>query len=148
MTPEQFIAEISPAAKKSSISFKIPASFTVAQAALESAWGNKCPGHNLFGIKADNSWTGPVITFHTHEYINGEMVPKLQTFRSYSDWQGSLDDHSKFLRDNPRYAKAFNFTNGDDFARAIAEAGYANDPHYADKLVSIIDVHNLSVLDA
>jgi flagellum-specific peptidoglycan hydrolase FlgJ len=148
LTPEEFIAAISPAAKKAAISFKIPASFTVAQAALESGWGKKAPGNNLFGIKAGKLWSGPVVTFPTHEFINGEMKPKIQTFRAYSDWQGSIDDHSIFLRDNQNYAKAFNFTDGEDFARAIAAGDYATDPHYADKIIGIIDVHNLSVLDA
>lgn len=147
MKPDDFIAVISPSAQKSAAQTKIPASFTVAQAALESGWGAACPGFNLFGIKADSSWHGPVTEQVTHEVVSGKTITITAKFRAYSDWLGSIDDHASFLTDNPRYSGAFAYTSGSTFARAVAAAGYATDPAYATKIIGIIKAHNLSTLD-
>jgi flagellum-specific peptidoglycan hydrolase FlgJ len=147
MTPQDFIASIGPAAKASAKSTNIPASFTVAQAALESAWGAHCPGLNLFGIKADQSWKGPITSQITHEVVNGKTITITAKFRAYTDWLGSINDHARFLLTNPRYQPAFAYTTGALFAQAVAAAGYATDPLYAQKIVSIIKTHGLSSLD-
>lgn len=147
MSPDDFISAISPAAKASARTTKIPPSFTVAQAALESAWGAHCPGFNLFGIKDDPSWTGPVTTQITHEFIGGRTIEIQAKFRAYSDWMGSITDHAQFLLANPRYRPAFAYTTGILFAHAVAAAGYATDPQYAAKISSIIRAHGLSSLD-
>lgn len=148
MTPQDFIAAIAPAARTSMRSTKIPASFTVAEGALESGWGAHAPGFNLFGVKADSSWHGPTTSQATHEVINGETVEVQASFRAYPDWLASIEDHAQFLLTNPRYRPAFAYTTGALFARAIAAAGYATDPLYASKIASIIRAHNLSQLDA
>jgi flagellum-specific peptidoglycan hydrolase FlgJ len=147
MTPKDFISAVTPAAKTSAAKTNIPASFTVAQSALESAWGSRAPGFNLFGIKADASWHGAVVAVATHESINGKSVPITANFRAYADWLGSISDHAAFLKCNPRYQPAFAHTDGVGFARAIAAAGYATDPLYGQKLVSIIAAHDLAALD-
>lgn len=151
MKPEDFIREISPAAQESASKTKIPASFTVAEAALESAWGASLlatSGHNLFGVKADKSWKGETLTMNTREYLKGKWVMVPALWRKYPDWLGSITDHAAFLLNNPRYKPAFNWTRGEDFAYAVAHAGYATDPDYATKIVSIIRKHNLDALDA
>ena len=147
MTPDDFINAIAPAAQALAKTTRIPASFTVAQAALESGWGARAPGHNLFGIKADPSWHGPIVVEATHEHVNGRDVATHYSFRAYDDWLGSLEDHAQFLLTNPLYSLAFAYTSGATFARAIAAAGYATDPNYAAKLIAIIKTHNLSALD-
>ena len=45
------------------------------------------------------------------------------------------------------YAACFECTTGDAFAKAVAKAGYATDPDYAAKLISIIDQYRLADLD-
>lgn len=146
-TPAGFIAAIAPAAQACAKRTGVPASVTVAQAALESSWGRRAPGMNLFGIKADASWRGPVTTQPTHEVVDGETITITARFRAYSDWQGSIDDHAAFLTGNPRYRPAFAFKDGPSFARAIAKAGYATDPLYADKLIAIMSTRGLGALD-
>ena len=148
MTPDEFIAAVSPAAKASAATTRIPASFTAAEAALESGWGAHAPGMNLFGVKADPSWTGPVTVRRTREVVHGRSIIIDAKFRAYSDWLGSIQDHAAFLLDNPRYKPAFEHKDGEGFARAVAAAGYATDPDYADKLCSVIRAHNLGKLDA
>ncbi|WP_109477719.1 glucosaminidase domain-containing protein [Paraburkholderia sp. C35] len=150
MTPQQFIAAVSPAARTSMATTKIPASFTVAEAALESGWGVSqlsVKAMNLFGIKADASWTGPTLTMQTREFLNGQWVMVPASWRVYSDWLGSISDHAQFLLTNPRYKSAFSCTSGTGFARAVAAAGYATDPDYASKIIAIINVHGLQLLD-
>ncbi|MBG0871895.1 glucosaminidase domain-containing protein [Burkholderia sp. 9777_1386] len=147
-TPAGFIAAIAPAAQACAKRTGVPASVTVAQAALESSWGRRAPGMNLFGIKADASWRGPVTSQPTHEVVNGQTITITANFRAYSTWQGSIDDHAAFLTGNPRYRPAFACKTGPEFARAIAAAGYATDPQYADKLISIMNARGLCALDS
>lgn len=146
-TPAGFVTAIAPAAQACSKRTGVPASVTVAQAALESSWGKRAPGMNLFGIKADPAWRGPVTLQVTHEVVNGETITITARFRAYSDWEGSIDDHAAFLTGNPRYRPAFAFKDGPNFARAIAKAGYATDPLYADKLIAIMSTRGLGALD-
>jgi len=147
LTQDEFITAIGPAAKACAARTKVPASVTVAQAALESSWGAHAPGMNLFGIKADPSWHGPVTMQPTHEDVGGRRIEITAPFRAYSSWEGSINDHAAFLVGNPRYRPAFSCISGPDFAEAIARCGYATDPLYATKLKSLISAHNLVALD-
>ncbi len=151
MTPTTFISALTAAARASAAITKIPASFTIAEAALESGWGTSQlaqHGFNLFGVKADPSWDGPTIDMNTREFLNGEWVMQVAKWRSYDDWSGAIMDHAEFLHSNPRYDAAFQAVNAEDFTRAVAAAGYATDPAYADKIISIIRAHGLLALDA
>lgn len=150
MTPQDFIAAIAPAARQSMAQTNIPASFVVADAALESGWGASQltqQAMNLFGVKADPSWSGPTYAIPTREYLSGAWTMVNALFRKYSDWLGSISDHAAFLMNNPRYAPAFACTDGISFAQAVAAAGYATDPQYAQKLAAIINAHGLLSLD-
>jgi flagellum-specific peptidoglycan hydrolase FlgJ len=150
MTPDEFIAAVGPAARSSAAVSKIPASFVIAEGALESGWGGSqlcTEAFNLFGVKADPSWTGPIFILRTREYLDGHWTIEQAKWRKYTDWLGSIQDHASFLLSNPRYQPAFAYTSGTTFAMAIAAAGYATDPQYGQKIVSIIKAHNLSSLD-
>ena len=150
MTPQDFINLIGSAAQASAFKTQVPASFTVAEAALESGWGSSqlaTEGMNLFGVKADPSWQGDVLTLNTREYLHGQWVIVQAKWRKYPNWQSCMDDHAAFLHQNGRYADCFDCTLGDDFAKSVAKAGYATDPDYANKLIAIIDRHNLLSLD-
>lgn len=151
MKPDEFIKAISPSAQASAAKTKIPASFTIAEAALESGWGTSqlaAQGFNLFGVKADKAWKGDTLTMRTREFLKGEWVIVPALWRKYADWLGCIEDHAAFLLANPRYKAAFALC-GDvhAFTAAIAAAGYATDPHYADKIMAVIHSHNLVVLD-
>jgi flagellum-specific peptidoglycan hydrolase FlgJ len=145
ITPAQqsFLYAILAAAKASERSTKVPAAFTTAEAMVESGWGAHCPGMNIFGVKADSSWPGPTTTQRTREVIKGESVVIEAKFRAYSNWQGSIDDHAHFLLSNPRYALAFHTDNAIDFTKAVAAAGYATDPNYANTIISVMRLHGL-----
>ena len=150
MKPDDFIAAIAPAAKASAEKTRIPASFTIAEAALESGWGASqlaCQGFNLFGVKADRAWRGETLTMRTREFVRGQWVVIPALWRKYPDWLGCLEDHAAFLIRNRRYKACFDCTDGKGFARAVAAAGYATDPDYAKKICALIDTHQLAAFD-
>ena len=147
MIPQAFFDQILSGALACQQQTGIPASFTMAQAALESSWGERAPGHNLFGIKADAGWHGPTVDVPTHEFIKGQRIAVTCKFRAYSDFAASLLDHAAFFKANPRYAACFRETTGEGWARAVAAAGYATDPDYAAKITSVIRAHNLGRFD-
>ena len=138
MKPQDFIDKIAPAAQECQRTTGIPSSFTIAQAALESSWGERAPGCNLFGIKPGPKWKGAVVLVPTHEVINGKSVPVTAQFRAYKTWAECLADRAGFFRDNPRYAACFKETTGPGWARAVARAGYATDPSYSEKLIAVM----------
>lgn len=149
---DTFITLLNAPAQRAQMHSGIPASFTLAQAGLETGWSvEDAPGHNLFGIKADSAWLkakGETVSVSTHEDENGKLIPLRALFRAYPDWQASIEDHSRFFYDNPRYHDAL--IHLDDwmaFVKAIAAAGYATDPDYAHKLTSIINQHQLYNFD-
>lgn len=147
MKPQEFLDMLVPAAQACQRASGIPASFTLAQAALESSWGARAPGCNLFGIKADRSWRGAVTLVSTHEVINGGRVALNDQFRCYRTFGEGLADRAEFFRKNPRYADCFKEKTGHGWARAVARAGYATDPAYADKLIAIMDGRNMTRFD-
>ncbi len=149
MTPDVFIASLSPGAIAASRVSGVPAAVIVAQAALESAWGTSRlarSGHNLFGVKAGQSWKGLTLDMPTREFYAGKWVTVIAHWRKYADVGACLADHGAFLRQNPRYKLCFETTTPEDFARALQAAGYATDPRYAEKLCRIIRIHRLEQL--
>lgn len=147
MKPQEFIDKIVPFAQECQRNTGIPASFTIAQSALESSWGASAPGCNLFGIKPGPKWQGPVTIVKTHEVIDGQWKAVMAQFRAYRTWGECLADRAGFFRDNPRYKDCFNETTGPGWARAVAKAKYATDPQYAAKLIAIMDGRKLTQYD-
>ena len=83
---EQFVSRMLPAAQRASQASGVPAQLIMAQAALESGWGRReirkedgTTSYNLFGIKADRSWKGPVVEATSTEYVNGVAQKTRQT---------------------------------------------------------------------
>lgn len=147
LSPDKFVRLIGPAAKESMARTGVPASVTIAQAALETGWGGSTIGdaRNLFGIKG----TGPAgsVSKSTREFLNGRYVTVQAKFRAYNSWSESIDDHSKLLL-TARYRPAMSYKdNPDMFATQLQRCGYATDPGYAKKLISIMKAHNLYQYD-
>jgi flagellar protein FlgJ len=147
MLPNEFLDKLLPAALACQRASGIPASFTLAQAALESAWGTLALGNNLFGVKADRSWKGPTVSFRTTEHVDGVDVHPIDRFRAYPSWEASVLDHAEFFRQNTRYTPCWAEKTGEGWARTVAAAPYATDPNYEKKLVSIIRGRNLTRFD-
>ncbi|MDC0712219.1 glucosaminidase domain-containing protein [Stigmatella sp. ncwal1] len=149
-TGNAFMDSMAADAIKSQRETGVPASVTLAQAALESGWGKSglsTKGNNFFGIKGE----GPAghVTMPTKEHLNGKWVTVDAAFRKYNSPSESFADHGNFLRKNKRYAEAFNHTdNAARFAQEIHKAGYATDPEYSNKLTAMIKKYGLERFDA
>lgn len=143
---DRFVQQFSAAANAAARQSGVPAQLILAQAALESGWGrHEIPttagdnSHNLFGIKAGSGWQGGVVNTSTHEYQAGQRVAVRQPFRAYRSYSEAFADHAKLIADNPRYAAVRNANTPEQAARALQDCGYATDPRYADKLISIMN---------
>lgn len=123
-------------------------SVTAAQAALESGWGTSeltGSANNLFGIKG--KYNGQSVTYPTQEWVNGHYITINDEFRKYPSWSVSVEDHGNFFTDNSRYHNLLGLTDYKQVARLVQQDGYATDPSYADKLISIIEQYNLGNWD-
>ena len=139
-----YVKKYAPAATKNMRFFKIPASITLAQGILESGYGEGTlakKANNHFGIKCHKEWKGKSITHDDDE--------KDECFRSYKNPLKSYRDHSLFLVDRDRYSSLFTLNRKDykGWALGLKAAGYATDPKYADKLISLIERFNLTRFD-
>ncbi len=145
-TTQDFKTQMSSHAQEAAKLTGLPASFILGQAALESGWGRRqivnadgSASHNLFGIKAGKSWRGRVAEATTTEYTNGVPQKVIQKFRAYDNYADAFRDYAALLRRSPRYEQVM--VNGktlDGFSEGLQKAGYATDPHYADKLSRVI----------
>ena len=150
-----FIESISDGAISNYNKYGILPSITMAQAILESGWGNSelaVTHNNLFGIKADSRWNGAIATIVTSENYNDSTIAN---FRKYDSINESIEDHGKFLYENSRYAEygLFDGKNYKEQAQALENAGYSTvknengEPIYADKLIALIEKYNLMQYD-
>lgn len=93
MTPTEYIAKYTQSALAVQEKYKIPMAFALAQSALESSWGAKAPGNNLFGIRVSKGWKGESVAITTHEVVNGKSeLQKSQPFRAYDTTSDSFLD--------------------------------------------------------
>lgn len=147
---QAFIKKVAPAAQQAQRVTGVPASVAIAQAALESGWGQSSlttKYANYFGIKCyggRGSYAVGCVSVPSREVVKGKSVASVSSFRSYPNATASFDDYGQFLRTNSRYKSAFRYTgNPDQFIRQVVNAGYATDPAYADKVITIMKQNNL-----
>lgn len=134
----------------------IPASITLAQGILESKYGTSelaAKANNHFGIKSGKDWLGARYCVYSNEWNNSRKIMEslLSCFRYYDSVFESFRNHSDFLRDRPRYSKLFRISSSyyAGWAHGLSECGYATDPQYAQKLISLIErfaLYNVDVL--
>ncbi len=153
---QQFINQIAPHAQSVANANDLYASVMMAQAILESAWGQstlaKAPNYNLFGIKG--SYNGQTVYMNTLEFLNGQWVTKNEPFRRYPSFAESFMDNARTLRNVSfqsgvyYYAGAWksNTTSYRD-ATAWLTGRYATDPNYATSLNRIIETYGLTQYD-
>lgn len=124
--------------------YNIPAAITLAQGLLESNIGRSDlakKANNHFGMKCHKNWSGGT-------YYKQDDDPQPSCFRSYNSAEESYRDHSNLLINNARYDFLFKLpiTDYKAWAHGLKQAGYASDPQYAPKLISLIERLNLHKL--
>lgn len=144
--PKDFVSALTEPAKAAQEKLGVPFQVIIAQAALETGWGQKIikdqhgsSSNNLFNIKANNQWSGEQIQKDTLEFEQGAMVKKSAPFRAYQSLSESFKDYADFLTSNDRYQEALqNSSNVEHFLQGLQKAGYATDPQYANKIMATL----------
>jgi len=142
---EDFVRQLHPYAQQAAKELGVEPRVILAQAALETGWGrslikngNGESSFNLFNIKADKSWRGKQAQVPTLEFEHGIAKKVNAGFRSYASFQESFQDYVAFIKNNPRYGDALKQAgNGERYLHELQRAGYATDPNYANKIMSI-----------
>lgn len=145
---EQFVRTLWPHARRAAQALGVSPEVLLAQAALETGWGRFVPrhpdgrsSHNVFAIKAGPDWTGERVQVATLEYEDGMAVRRHADFRAYGSYEEAFADYVRLLTTCPRYRAALGQGEVAAFAGALQEAGYATDPDYARKIVTLAQHH-------
>lgn len=144
--PQDFVSALTADAKRVQDKINVPFEVVIAQAALETGWGQKIiktnngeSSNNLFNIKADSRWAGEKTHKETLEFENGAMVKKREPFRVYESIGQSVNDYLNLLTGSERYQGALdNSENVEQFLHNLQSAGYATDPNYAKKIMGTL----------
>lgn len=159
-----FIKKIGPIARENYKRTGILASVTIAQAILESGWGQSTlaqNGNNLFGMKMNlsgNTWSGSAwdgVNFYkkrTYEYGSGGRYSITAKFRKYSCIEDSIEDHSAYLLNakngsRKRYAGLTKTSSYKKQLQIIKNGGYATSSSYVSQLSNVIRTYNLTKWD-
>lgn len=150
---EEFIKVVAPIAQKENKPYGILPSVTIAQACLESDYGQSQLAkdyNNLFGVKGTDPNTSRVMT--TREFVNGQWETIHGRFQIYDSYEASIHAHTMLFVNgttwNPnQYQHVLNAKDYRSQTKALETDGYATDPSYADKLINIIEQFNLDKYD-
>lgn len=149
MKTTEFLAKLGPMAREDRKKTKILASLTIAQAILESAWGDSGltkNANNLFGIKG--KYNGQGYLCKTFEYdAKGNRYETTAEFKKYPSWQESVNDHSALFLRLPRYANLIGCTDYRQACENVQADGYATAPNYAGSLIKLIEQYQLYEYD-
>lgn len=151
---QAFVSQMLPHAREAAKALGVDTNLLLAQAALETGWGQKViktgqgdNSFNLFNIKADKSWQGKQANANTLEFDGGVARKTVAGFRAYDSYRDSFNDYVNFIKSNPRYGEALKKAgNPTQYVRELQQAGYATDPRYAEKVMSIY--HNQTATQA
>lgn len=135
-TQAEYIEAMWPHALEASRQTGVDPRIIVAQASLETGYGQHVPGNNHFGIKSHGQDGGNSLM--TTEVVDGQPVRIRDSFRAYGGMGESAQGYADFLRANPRYGDLMGAQGLDAQLDALQASGYATDPEYAAKLRSII----------
>ena len=137
-----FVQQLAPLAQQAAAQLGVSPDTIIAQAALETGWGQHVPGatagassNNLFGVKAGGTWNGASVNALTTEFGQGSASSVTQPFRAYSSVEQGVNDYVSLLQHNARFQQALGTGNDvNAFASGLAQGGYATDPDYVQKL--------------
>ncbi len=143
---KEFVTKLKPYAVEAAKIIGIDPKLLLAQSALETGWGKHIAkttqgesSHNLFGIKAQKDWQGNDVYAQTFEYENNVVSKQNARFKAYASFQDSFADYMNLLK-STRYEKALaNVQQPKMYLTELQGAGYATDPRYTEKVISIYE---------
>jgi flagellar protein FlgJ len=141
-----FVETLAPMARKAAEKLGVDHRVLLAQAALETGWGQSILGDsagrssfNLFNIKAGSFWTGGSVGVNTLEVRDGIPRSERARFRAYGSFEESFSDYADTLLGSGRYRDAIRSAgDASSFVHGLARGGYATDPGYAKKILTLL----------
>lgn len=142
---DDFVQSLWPKAKEAASVIGLDPKILMAQAALETGWGkfiakdaNGSSSNNLFNIKAGNNNAYDTVDVKTTEYIADTPIKMNASFRKYPSIEQSFNDYISLIKGNERYQNALaNAQDPEHYVYELHKAGYATDPRYSAKILSI-----------
>lgn len=162
MTKEQYLLWVAPRIVLDSLDRNLLPSPRISQACFEPDYGTSIlaiNANNLFGVKANDQWDGPVYNKVSGECYNGkDYVAKASDFQAYESWEESiywqgwyLENRCVSLKYHPEikhYADLIGNRDYKDCARIFQAKGYGTSPEYAQRVISYIELHDLTKYDS
>ena len=144
-TIDEFVKSIWPQAKQAASAIGLDPKILMAQAALETGWGkfvtkdiDGTSSNNLFNIKSGDSKEFDSVNVKTTEYIADTPIKMNASFRKYPSVEQSFNDYISLIKENERYQTALASTSNPElYVNELHKAGYATDPNYGTKILSI-----------
>ncbi|HAT6363241.1 TPA: flagellar assembly peptidoglycan hydrolase FlgJ [Legionella pneumophila] len=145
LSVDDFVKSIWPTAKQAASLIGLDPKLLVAQAALETGWGkfvtrdaDGSSSNNLFNIKTGSNSKADSIQVKTTEYIADTPIKINASFRKYPSIEHGFHDYVSLIRGSERYQMALaNAANPELYVSELNKAGYATDPNYSNKILSI-----------
>lgn len=150
----EFFADIAPTVQKVAEAYGVRPSLVMAQAALESDYGQNLLAvkyHNLFAVSAQPG--DKPVTLKYKRYFVNEWQTEIGQFAVYKSWDDAIYDYFDLLKSG----KIRNSEGAYDImvsnkgykkpAQALQDMGFSSDPNYASKLIAIIEENDLTTYD-
>jgi flagellar protein FlgJ len=142
---DDFVSSLWPHAKNAASQIGLDPKLLLAQAALETGWGKYVltdeqgeSSNNLFNIKANKDWVNSKVSAETLEFLGGIPRKVNANFKSYDSLVASFNDYISLIKNNDRYHQALaSVDKPHEYINNLHQAGYATDPNYAKKIMSI-----------
>lgn len=149
---DNFVNSIWDKAKQAAALMGLDPKMLIAQAALETGWGQSVAkdsdgstSNNLFNIKSGANTNFASVQVKTTEYIADTPIKMNASFRKYSSVEESMNDYVSLIKNNSRYQNALaNAGNPERYINELSKAGYATDPNYSSKILSIYNGDELN----
>lgn len=149
---EDFVNSMWSKAKQAATSMGLDPKMLIAQAALETGWGQSIAkdsdgssSNNLFNIKSGSNSEFSSVKVKTTEYIADTPIKVNASFRKYDSVDDSFNDYVSLIKNNDRYQNALvNAGSPERYVDELSKAGYATDPNYGRKVLSIYNSKELN----
>jgi len=146
MYPDAFFEWIAPTAVPVCKEYGLYPSICMAQAAIESGWGEATIGEfNLFGRKAVRG--DKQIVLQTSEFEDGEWIEVPAAFKLYDSLEEAIKDYCVLLTEEPAYAPSLALLGDRDAYIDSFAAVYATSPQYHNSIKNTIKANGLEKYD-
>ncbi|MCE7936790.1 hypothetical protein DYH10_03305 [Candidatus Saccharibacteria bacterium CPR2] len=141
-----FVKQHKSAAIRVQEEYGVPYQVTLAQAILESGYGESelaKRANNMFGMKTNSDWHGDTYEIITGEHTDNGPVKVMATFKKFTTVEDGFLEYGNYLKNRGFYDDAFdNISNPAKFLQCLVDENgprYATDPEYANKVLDIMN---------